>query len=194
MLWTDLRQLENAVRNYDTVFSQLPHRIDKFQTLEKIFVLHLEPSGGGINRGHADVLLHLLDLPQRGARSAVRQHQPIHQKVADIILVALLFRVDRHRAKVAAIGEVFPTLLGLVDNGLIGPVPDEPPLQRGDFFDNVPNIGKITDTVAHGMGILVKDIRTGDELLVREKLIPLRGLETFRPGIRPLQLVRFYIS
>ena len=60
-------------------------------------------------------------------------------------------------AIIAAIGPVFTAVVCLGGKALVYPVPDTAALEDGIFFDDIPVVLEVAETVAHGMGILAKN-------------------------------------
>ena len=60
-------------------------------------------------------------------------------------------------AIVAAIGPVFAPVVCLGGKALVYPIPDTATLEDGIFFDDVPILLEVAETVAHGMGIFAKN-------------------------------------
>ena len=82
-------------------------------------------------------------------RAAIGKHQAVNAKLSVIDVVAKVAAVAPNR---------FAITLDLIQT-LINPIPDKAALDSRILSEGVPVIGKITQTVAHGMGIFTEDKR-----------------------------------
>ena len=82
-------------------------------------------------------------------RAAIGKHQAVNAKLSVIDVVA----------KVAAIRPDGVAIVLDLIQALINPIPDKPTLDSWVFSEGIPIIGKVAQTVAHGMGIFAEDKR-----------------------------------
>ncbi len=103
-------------------------------------------ANAGIEQLEIDVLIDALNLPECGLDSPVGEHQAIKVEVAA--------GGNVRRPIVAAIGPVGDTIIVVLEQSLVHPVPDKAARQDVVTLDDVPVLGEIARAVSHRVSVL----------------------------------------
>ena len=130
-----------------TALTPIQFKISQIRKQIFIFDLHLAPHR--VHGTEVHILIQLLNFVILGGDPPITEQQSVAAEMAVVGLVP----------KIAAVGQVFPSLVVLGENALIHPVPHKAALQTGIFIPQGGIFVRRTTRIAHGVGVLAKQVR-----------------------------------
>ena len=137
------KELLREGRNRMSVFIERPAHLIVGERLEVVFVENLDTAHTCVNGFDTDVLIDFLHLEILRFGREVGAHHTVHTEHAVVGFVA----------KVTAISPIARAVGGVVEHGLVDPVPNGTAHDVVVAFDDSPIVDQVADGVTHRVGV-----------------------------------------